>query len=87
MKTTLAKKIDAKESKCEELYCQRIKNLEIANSQLEARFEDLSLKYQILEKKLNKILSSNRINTGDKMFETGDITFEIGDKTSEKDGK
>ena len=78
MKTTLAKKIKAKESG--ELYGQRIKNLEIANSQIETRFEDLSTKYLILVKKMNRILSSNRLNTGD-------ITFEMGDKTSENDDK
>ena len=50
MKTTLAKKIDAKDSG-EELYGQRIKNLEISNSQLQTQFYDLALKYQILEKR------------------------------------
>ena len=67
MKMILSNKIGlTKESEEKELYAQRIKNLEITNSQLESRFDYLNTKYLILEKKLYSLLSSKRLNiTGD----------------------
>ena len=84
MKSTLAKKIDAKGNECDELHGQRLKNLEIANTQLQSRFDDLEVKYKILEAKLNKVLSSNRVSKTDVTFGN---ESQIEDKESQIEDK